>query len=169
MKVLLYYIGKARDTHANAMAEEYIKRSTRFAKCEMREIHPLRFDPWAKHPTAAKILLDPAGRALDSAGFISLVDKAERDGRDMVFVIGGADGLPAEWKSRADLLAGAVADDHAARARAGGAGGADLSRVYCAARAPIPTLAVSALAGAGTGVALGVVVVVTAVIVVPGK
>ena len=50
VKVLLYYIGKARDTHANAMAEEYIKRSTRFAKCEMREIHPLRFDPWAKHP-----------------------------------------------------------------------------------------------------------------------
>ena len=106
MKVLLYYIGKARDTHANAMAEEYIKRSTRFAKCEMREIHPLRFDLWVKHPTAAKILLDPAGRALDSAGFIALIEKAERDGRDVVFVIGGADGLPAEWKARADLLLG---------------------------------------------------------------
>ncbi len=50
MKVLLYYIGKARDTHANAMAEEYIKRSTRFAKCEMREIHPLRFDPVGEAP-----------------------------------------------------------------------------------------------------------------------
>ncbi|HEV2448157.1 MAG TPA: 23S rRNA (pseudouridine(1915)-N(3))-methyltransferase RlmH, partial [Candidatus Sulfopaludibacter sp.] len=48
--------------------------------------------------------LDPAGRALDSAGFISLVEKAERDARDMVFLIGGADGLPAEWKPRADLL-----------------------------------------------------------------
>ena len=102
MKVLLYYIGKARDTHANAMAEEYIKRSTRFAKCEMREIHPLRFDLWAKHPTASKILLDPAGRALDSVGFISLVEKAERDGRDIVFLIGGADGLPGKtWKVEA--------------------------------------------------------------------
>ena len=106
MKLLLYYIGKARDMHANAMAEEYIKRSTRFAKCEMREIHPLRFDPWVKHPAASKILLDPTGRALDSAGFISLVEKAERDGRDMVFLIGGADGLPTEWKQRADLLLG---------------------------------------------------------------
>lgn len=106
MKVLLYYIGKARDTHANAMAEEYIKRTTRFAKCEMREIHPLRFDLWAKHPTATKILLDPAGRGLDSAGFISLMEKVERDGRDVVFVIGGADGLPAEWRGRADLLLG---------------------------------------------------------------
>lgn len=106
MKLLLFYIGKARDTHANAMAAEYIKRSTRFAKCEMREIHPLRFDPWAKHPSASKILLDPAGRALDSAGFISLVEKAERDGRDLVFLIGGAEGLPADWKARADLLLG---------------------------------------------------------------
>ena len=106
MKLLLYYIGKARDTHANAMAEEYIKRSTRFAKCEMREIHPRRFDLWAKHPSASKILLDPAGRALDSAGFIGLVEKAEREGRDLVFVIGGADGLPQDWKPRADFIVG---------------------------------------------------------------
>ncbi len=106
MKLLLYYIGKARDRHANAMAEEYIKRSSRFAKCAMREIQPRRFDPWIKHASASKILLDPAGRALDSAGFILLVDKAERDGRDLVFLIGGADGLPEEWKKRADLLVG---------------------------------------------------------------
>ena len=104
MKIFLYYIGKARDTHANAMAEEYIKRSTRFAKCEMREIHPRRFDPWAKHPAASKILLDPAGRALDSQAFISVVEKHEREGKDMVFVLGGADGLPEPWRSRADLL-----------------------------------------------------------------
>ena len=44
MKIFLYYIGKPRDSHANAMAEEYIKRSTRFAKCEMREVRPDRFD-----------------------------------------------------------------------------------------------------------------------------
>ena len=106
MKLLLYYIGKARDAHANAMAEEYIKRSTRFAKCEMREIHPQRFDLWTRHASAAKILLDPTGRALDSAGFIALVEKTEREARDMVFVIGGAEGLPAEWKPRADLLLG---------------------------------------------------------------
>lgn len=100
MKIWLYYIGKARDRHANAMAEEYIKRSTRYATCEMREIQPARFDPWTKHPTAAKVLLDPAGRKLDSEGFIAQVEKLH----DMVFVIGGSDGLPAEWRDRADLL-----------------------------------------------------------------
>lgn len=99
MKIFLYYIGKARDPHANAMAEEYIKRSTRFAKCEMREIDPRRFDPFVKHPAASKILLDPAGGAMDSPAFTNLVGE-----RDLVFVIGGADGLPAEWRSRADLL-----------------------------------------------------------------
>ena len=104
MKLLLYYIGKSRDAHANAMAEEYIKRSTRYAKCEMREIHPERFDPWTKHPTARKILLDPAGKAYDSAAFIAQVEKAENEGRDLIFIIGGSDGLPGEWKPRADLL-----------------------------------------------------------------
>ena len=100
MKLFLYYVGKARDAHANAMAEEYIKRSTRFAKCEMREIQPRRFDPWSKHPAATKILLDPSGRGLNSAAFAALVS----EGKDLVFVIGGADGLPEAWKPRADLL-----------------------------------------------------------------
>ncbi len=98
MKILLYYIGKARDAHANAMAQEYIKRSGRYATCEMREIHPGRFDPWLKHPSARKLLLDPAGKTLDSKKLTALFD------RDLVFVIGGADGLPQEWRARADLL-----------------------------------------------------------------
>jgi len=104
VRLSLYYIGKARDAHANAMAAEYIKRSTRYAKCEMREIQPARFDPFAKHPTATKVLLDPAGRVFDSPAFIGLIDKSEREGRDVVFVIGGSDGLPGEWKPRADVL-----------------------------------------------------------------
>ena len=106
MKILLYYIGKARDKLANAMAQEYIKRSTRFAKCEMREIQPARFDPWTKHPSAAIVLLDPAGKTLDSAGFTALVATSEREARDLIFVIGGSDGLPSEWRAhKAQLVA----------------------------------------------------------------
>jgi 23S rRNA (pseudouridine1915-N3)-methyltransferase len=86
------------------MAEEYIKRSTRFANCEMREIQPARFDLWKKHPTATKILLDPAGKACDSAAFTGLVRKAEDKGTDLVFVIGGSDGLPAGWREKAGML-----------------------------------------------------------------
>lgn len=104
MKLFLYYIGKARDPHANAMAAEYVKRSTRYATCEMREIHPARFDPWTRHPAAAKVLLDPAGRSLDTSAFVKLVEKSAREGRDLVFIVGGSDGLPPDWKRRADLL-----------------------------------------------------------------
>jgi 23S rRNA (pseudouridine1915-N3)-methyltransferase len=104
MKIYLYYIGKPRDENANRMAEEYIKRSNRYAHCEMREIQPTRFDPWAKHPAASKILLDPAGKVLDSAQFSKLIGKAEDEARDLVFVIGGADGLPAGWSGRNCLL-----------------------------------------------------------------
>ncbi len=104
MKIFLYYIGKARDKHANGFAEEFIKRTTRYCPCEMREIHPSRFDIWTKHPSAAKVLLDPAGRTMKSEQFIKLIAKAEMEGRDQVFVIGGADGLPSAWKARADLL-----------------------------------------------------------------
>jgi 23S rRNA (pseudouridine1915-N3)-methyltransferase len=104
LKLHLYYIGKARDTHANAMAAEYVKRSARYATCEMREIHPRRFDPWAKHSSATKILLDPGGRPFGTAAFVKLVAAGERDGRDLVFVVGGSDGLPPEWKPRADVL-----------------------------------------------------------------
>jgi 23S rRNA (pseudouridine1915-N3)-methyltransferase len=100
LKIFLYFIGKPRDEHANAMAEEYIKRSTRFAKCEMREIDPRRFDPFAKHPAAAKILLDPAAKLCDSAAFARWFE----EGRDLVFMVGGADGFSDDWRGRADRL-----------------------------------------------------------------
>jgi 23S rRNA (pseudouridine1915-N3)-methyltransferase len=100
MKILLYYVGKARDLHANAMAQEFIKRSTRWAKCEMREVQPGKFDPWARHPEAAKVLLDPAGKRMDSVQFSRLIAGAQQEGRDLVFVVGGAEGLPATWRER---------------------------------------------------------------------
>jgi 23S rRNA (pseudouridine1915-N3)-methyltransferase len=104
VKVFLYYVGKAKDPHANAMAAEYIKRAGRYADSRMLELKPERTDFWSKHPNATKILLDPAGRPLDSAAFADLFAKGEMLGRDLVFVVGGHDGLPAAWRERADLL-----------------------------------------------------------------
>ena len=39
-----------------------------------------------------------------SSGFAGMIYKAELEARDLVFVIGGADGLPAEWRGHADAL-----------------------------------------------------------------
>jgi 23S rRNA (pseudouridine1915-N3)-methyltransferase len=101
---MIYYIGKARDTHANAIASEFLKRSSRYGDCEMREIVPPRFDLFRKHPAARKIFLDPVGRSFDSAQFTRILEKAECEAQDLVFLIGGHDGLPLDWKARADLL-----------------------------------------------------------------
>lgn len=104
MKVLLNYIGKSRDAHANAIAAEFLKRSSRYADCEMREIVPQRLDLFVRHANARKILLDPAGRSIDSAQFVKIIEKAESEGQDLVFLVGGHAGLPVDWKKRADLL-----------------------------------------------------------------
>ncbi len=104
MKIYLYFIGKPKDPHANAIAEDFLGRVSRYAPTEMREIRPERFDPWERHPTARKICLDPSGKALDSAGFADLVAQAEMAGRDLVWLVGGHDGLPKGWAGRADLL-----------------------------------------------------------------
>ena len=104
MKVFIYFIGKPRGAEANRIAADFVERIAHYAPCEMREVRPDRFDPWERHPSARKVLLDPAGREMDSRQFTSLVEKAEMEGRDLLFLVGGADGLPSEWRDRADLL-----------------------------------------------------------------
>ena len=104
MKVFLYYIGKAKDARVNAIASDYIARAARYAPSVMSEIRPDRVDLWTRHPSAKKIFLDPTGRTLDSPRFADLFREAEMRGHDLVFVIGGHDGLPPEWRERADLL-----------------------------------------------------------------
>jgi len=104
VKIQLYFVGKPKDSHANALAEDYLGRASRYSAAAMREIRPDRFDPWARHSAARKVVLDPAGKPMDSAAFTALISKAEMEGRDLVFLVGGHDGLPAGWGARADLL-----------------------------------------------------------------
>jgi len=104
MKIHLYYVGKPRDKSANALAEEYVRRAARYAAVETREIRPERTDLWARHPGVRKIFLDPGGVAMDSAAFAALISRAEMDARDLLFLVGGHDGLPAGWAARADAL-----------------------------------------------------------------
>lgn len=104
MRVFLYYIGKPRDPHLNEFAGEFLKRTRRYANIEMREIDPRRFDLPSRHPQAVKVMLDPAGKTMSSAEFIRAVENWEREARDVLFLIGSADGLPSAWRPQADLL-----------------------------------------------------------------
>lgn len=103
MKIYVYYIGRAKDPHANALTKEFLGRVARYNAVELREIRPDRVDLWGKHPSGRKILLDPAGKMVDSVEFVALVSKAVTEARDLVFVLGGHDGLPKGWAARADL------------------------------------------------------------------
>lgn len=104
MRLDILYVGKARDVHSNALAEEFLKRTSRWATVQMREIVPERYDLFAKHSAARKVFLDPAGKLWDSAKFIAFTQECEDQARDVVFLLGGHDGLPPAWKPRADLL-----------------------------------------------------------------
>lgn len=108
MKVHLYYIGKPKDRHMNELAADFVARASHYCEVRMAEIRPEKLDQREKHPVfhprAQRIFLDPGGRAMDSEAFAALFAKAEMTGRDMVFVVGGADGLPAGWRETADLV-----------------------------------------------------------------
>lgn len=104
MRIFVHYLGRPRDPHANALAEEFIKRSRRWAPVEMREVDPRRAESWSKPAGATRIALDPAGKLLDSAAFLELIREAEQSGRDLVFLVGGAEGLPRDWRDAAQML-----------------------------------------------------------------
>ena len=104
MKVFVYFIGKVRDQHAQALTTEYLKRTARYAPAEAREVKPGALDFLDRHPSAYKMFLDPLGKQIDSPRFAALVGKLEDEGRDLVFLLGGHDGLSDAQRARADLL-----------------------------------------------------------------
>jgi 23S rRNA (pseudouridine1915-N3)-methyltransferase len=86
------------------MAEDFVARASHYAGTQMLEIRPEKTDPAVKHAAARKIYLDPGGRKMDSQAFAEIFRDAEMTGRDLVFAIGGHDGLPAGWREKADLV-----------------------------------------------------------------
>ncbi|MBI3698410.1 MAG: 23S rRNA (pseudouridine(1915)-N(3))-methyltransferase RlmH [Acidobacteria bacterium] len=103
MKISLLYIGKPRDRAANALAAEYAKRIARFCEFEMREVRGEKaLDAREK---AYKVALDPSGRELTSAGLAALLEKAQNTAvQELLFLVGGADGLSASARGKAQLL-----------------------------------------------------------------
>ena len=50
------------------------------------------------------VVLDERGRRRDSQSFAKLVDQRMLDGRDLTFLVGGAEGISPEVRDRADLV-----------------------------------------------------------------
>ena len=104
MKIHLYYIGRPKDPHSNAIAQDFISRANHHVITEMREINPAKFDIPSRHPTAKKIYLHPTGKQLDSPKFAQLIDTAKNQAQDLIFLIGAHEGLTKTQIEQADLL-----------------------------------------------------------------
>jgi 23S rRNA (pseudouridine1915-N3)-methyltransferase len=99
---------------------EYAKRMPPECRIHLKEIKPIersggktaetvmaqeRTRIEAAIPKGSRILaLDERGRDLTTMQLSQLLTQWQQDGRDVTFVIGGADGLDAEFKSKADML-----------------------------------------------------------------
>lgn len=108
MRFLIAWIGKTKQPEAAAWTEEYLRRIRRFARVASCEIDARQGDAGLLRLLQAKsdrrlVLLDPAGRQLDSPGFANFLSRAfARDGREMLLAIGGADGFGPEARAAAE-------------------------------------------------------------------
>ncbi|MGV3742783.1 MAG: 23S rRNA (pseudouridine(1915)-N(3))-methyltransferase RlmH [Burkholderiaceae bacterium] len=99
---------------------EYAKRMPPECRIQLREIKPVersgsrtaetvmaqeRIKIEAAIPKGARIIaLDERGKDLSTIQLSQHLQQWQQDGRDVTFVIGGADGLDAEFKKQADML-----------------------------------------------------------------
>ena len=104
-----------------AAYEDYAKRMPREMPLQLKELKPAQRSnatgdaaKWLKteaaHIDAAipqgslQVVLDERGKSFPTRALADHLTRWRNDGRDIAFIIGGADGLDSSIKSRADLL-----------------------------------------------------------------
>jgi 23S rRNA (pseudouridine1915-N3)-methyltransferase len=119
MKLCVVAVGERLPRWVDEGFAEYAKRFPRRARLELTEIRPERrgasgsVAQWlageAKRIEAAlpadclRVALDERGREVTTAALAKLMDGWLAAGRDVVFLIGGADGLDSRLKASAGL------------------------------------------------------------------
>ena len=123
MKLRIVAVGHRTPEWINTGFAEYARRLPREMPLELREIKPA--DRSANTSAAAlrqllnvevsriraalfvgglTVVLDERGKAMTTLQLARLVERWRQDGRDVTFVIGGADGIADELKQDADLV-----------------------------------------------------------------
>ena len=113
MKVRFVWVGKTRDRNWKALQDEYLKRLSHFAHCEVKEARdgqgPNRTETEGNrilellNPKSFAVLLDSAGKAMDSQALAKKLDTWEtRAVKEIAFVIGGGEGVSRAVAARAD-------------------------------------------------------------------
>lgn len=107
MRLAIVAVGNIKDKALRAATDEYLKRVRRYVGCDEIELESappaklvLAFERATANATV--IALDVEGRSLTSDRFAKEIERYGARGKGAVaFLIGGADGLPAETKRAA--------------------------------------------------------------------
>ena len=117
MRLVVAVVGRPRDPDLAAAIRGYETRASRYWPLEVREVReePARGAPVdavreregerlvASVPEGARVVAcDETGDALTSLQFAQWLQEARERARDLAFVIGGAFGLPASVRERAE-------------------------------------------------------------------
>ena len=98
------FVGRPRSRPLNEAAADYAKRIGRFCEFSQQELRDAR-QVVSKFPRAVLVALDPDGRQMTSGDLARwLGGHEERATRELVFVVGGAAGLPEPVRAAAELL-----------------------------------------------------------------
>jgi 23S rRNA (pseudouridine1915-N3)-methyltransferase len=120
MQLIIATVGHKMPAWIETGFSEYAKRMPPECRIHLKEIKPVdrsgsrtaetvmaqeRTRIEAAIPKGARIVaLDEHGRDITTLQLSQLLTQWQRDGRDVTFVIGGADGLDTELKTSADML-----------------------------------------------------------------
>ena len=102
MKIVVLAVGKMRDKHLAAVCDDYLGRARRHVPVEVVEADDDAALVKRIPAQAVVVALEPGGQAWTTGALAAFVDKQMLHGaRALVFLIGGADGLPAAAVARA--------------------------------------------------------------------
>lgn len=117
MRLRFIWVGKTKNEHLRALIDEYLKRLSRFARCEVTEVsgatarvagsgieEESRRIIGALRSEALKVLLEVDGREWSSIELAAEVERWQTSGtKEVAFIIGGQDGVSREVAARADI------------------------------------------------------------------
>ena len=120
MQLVIAAVGHKMPAWIEAGFAEYVKRMPAECRVHLKEIKPVersgsktaetamaleRAKIEAALPKGCRIVaLDERGKDLTTVQLSQLLTQWQQDGRDVSFIIGGADGLDAEFKQKSDML-----------------------------------------------------------------
>lgn len=113
MRFRFVWVGKTKDRNWLALQDEYLQRLSHFIRCEIVEVRdgnqPNIKETECKrileklNPTSFVCLMDVTGRGLASVDLAREVERWQNAAhKEIVFVIGGADGVASDVARRAD-------------------------------------------------------------------